>query len=517
MKTEVNRRYEDMFEFVPIGFFTFDQEGQILDVCSTGARLLGEDRLDLLNQKFVKFIVDGFQDGFQQHFKKVLKSGKRDIYDLQLSVNNHSSFWVQLESIVEPAVGTKLNGHQFITAITNITHRKQAECALQETRDDLERRVNERTAELEKINVSLKNQISECEQAKLALYESELKYATLVEDALIGVYISQDNRIEFANDRFADIYGYSKDELIGRNTLDLVHPDDRQLVEQLREKRLNGEKVPVEYESRGLKKNGDTIWVARSLSQITYKGRPAISGIVSDISKRRRAEEALRKSDKELRVLSNQLLSAEEKERKRIARELHDSIGQALSAIKFSVENAMRELRSVANPVDLGSLEAVIPLTQKTIEEVRRIVKDLRPSILDDLGILATIKWFCREFQNVYPIIRIETNIDIDETDIPLYLKTTIYRIMQEALNNVAKHSKANVVYLQLQKADPAIHLTIQDNGRGFNLHQAMDIQTSLRGFGLASMRERAEMSGARFEISSTAEKGTTIQVVWAN
>ena len=260
--------------------------------------------------------------------------------------------WPALESIVEPAVGTKLNGHQLITAITNITNRKQAECELQETHTELERRVDERTTELRKINSKLRDQITECEQAKFALRESELKYATLVEDAPIGVYIIKNDKIEFANDKFADIYGYCKDELIGCNALDLVYPDDRSMVKRFRARRLAGEKAPVEYESRGLRKNGETIWVTRSFSPITYKGRPAISGIVADISKRRKAEEALRKSDKELRVLSNQLLSAEEKERKRIARELHDSIGQALSAIKFSVENALRELhaRLLADP-----------------------------------------------------------------------------------------------------------------------------------------------------------------------
>ena len=516
MKTEFNRRYEDMFKFVPIGFFTFDQKGTILEVNQTGARLLGKERSDLLNRRFVQFIDYKFQDGFKCHCHKVLASGKREIYDLKLSTNDQSCFWVQLESIVEPTDGLKLNGHQLITAITNITDRKQTERALMETRDELERRVDERTAELGQINSRLRDQIRECEHAKVALRESELKYATLVEDALIGVYITQDERIEFANDKFADIYGYSKEELIGRNSLDLVHPDDRPLVKKLRKKRIRDEKVPVEYESRGLTKNGDIIWVTRSLSQISFRGRPAISGIVADITKRRRAEEALRKSDKELRVLSNQLLSAEEKERKRIARELHDSIGQALSAIKFSVENALRELRGGENPIDLSSLEAVIPLTQKTIEEVRRIVKDLRPSILDDLGILATIKWFCREFQNVCTDIRIQSTIDIQENDIPLYLKTTIYRIMQEALNNVSKHSKATVVSLQLQKTRTGIGLTIQDNGRGFNLQQVTGIKTSLRGFGLASMRERAEMSGARFQVSSAVRTGTTIRVVWA-
>jgi PAS domain S-box-containing protein len=403
----------------------------------------------------------------------------------------------------------------FTAIIRDISERKQAEGALQAARNELEHRVDERTAELGTTNEKLRKQVSECERAELALRESEQKYAILVEDALIGVYILKDGKIEFANDKFADIYGYSKDELIGLDSLDLVHPHDRPLVKKLREKRLKGEKVPLEYESKGLKKNGDIIWVMRSLSQINYKGGAAISGIVADITKRRRAEEALRKSDKELRILSNQLLSAEEKERKRMARELHDSIGQALSAIKFSVENALLELREATNPIDLESLETVIPLTQKTIEEVRRIVKDLRPSILDDLGILATIGWFCREFKNVYAGIRIETTIDIKEDDVPHHLKTIIYRILQEALNNVAKHSRANFVHLRLRKNKTRMELIIHDNGRGFNLDQVMALKTSRRGFGLASMRERAELSGAAFEINSTIEHGTTVRAVW--
>ena len=293
-----------------------------------------------------------------------------------------------------------------------------------------------------------------------------------------------------------------KNELIGMQSLDLVHPEDRDLIKEMRAKRLTGEKVPSEYEIRGLKKNGDTIWVMRSFSLINYKDGPAISGIVSDMTKRRKAEEALRESGKELRILSNQLLSAEEKERKRIARELHDGIGQALSAIKFSVENSLRQLRNEADHPELKSLEAVIPLTQKTIEEVRRIVKDLRPSILDDLGILATINWFCREFQNVYAGIRIKPEIDIQEGDIPSSLKTVIYRILQEALNNVAKHSRADLVQLTLEKSDSGIKLKIQDNGVGFDLAKTISLKPSLRGFGLASMRERAaELSGAAFEI----------------
>jgi len=278
---------------------------------------------------------------------------------------------------------------------------------------------------------------------------------------------------------------------------------------------LKGEKVPSEYEIRGLKKSGDTIWVMRSFSLINFKDSPAISGIVSDMTKRRKAEQALRESGKELRILSNQLLSAEEKERKRIARELHDGIGQTLSAIKFSVENSLRQLRNRADHSELKSLEAIIPLTQKTIEDVRRIVKDLRPSILDDLGILATINWFCREFQDIYAGIRIKREIGIQEGDIPSPLKTVIYRILQEALNNVAKHSRADLIQLALEKSDNRIELKIQDNGMGFDLAKTVSLKSSQRGFGLASMRERAELSGAAFDIVSTVGKGTAIRVEW--
>ena len=123
-----------------------------------------------------------------------------------------------------------------------------------------------------------------------------------------------------------------------------------------------------------MKKTGETLWVVRSIALINYQGRPAIAGNVADTTRRREMEEALRRSEKELRILSIQLLSVEENERKRIANDLHDGIGQALSAIKFSLENALRELSDGADPENVKPLESLIPLTQETIEEVRRIV-----------------------------------------------------------------------------------------------------------------------------------------------
>jgi len=141
--------------------------------------------------------------------------------------------------------------------------------------------------------------------------------------------------------------------------------------------------------------------------------------------------------------------------------------------------------------------------------EVRRIMADLRPSVLDDLGIIAAMNWFCRECQKTYSHISIENKIGIAEQDIPDSLKTPIFRICQEAINNTAKYSKASLVNLSLRKEHDKIQLTIQDNGQGF------DLNTVRKGLGLSTMRERAGLSGGSFDLESSIGKGTLIRVSW--
>ena len=228
-----------------------------------------------------------------------------------------------------------------------------------------------------------------------------------------------------------------------------------------------------------------------------------------DITERKRVEEALRESESRLRLLSSQLLAVQENERKRVARELHDGIGQTLAAIKFSLESKLGQMRKEA-PSPRISLENIISLAQNGIEEARRIQMDLRPSTLDDLGILATIGWFCREFEKIYSTIYIETQLKLQEHEVSDSLKTVIYRVMQEALNNIAKYSKADLVHLSLKKEENKIELEIEDNGIGF------DIEDAKKGFGLGSMRERTELSGGSFEIESVIGKGTVIKAIWA-
>ncbi len=385
---------------------------------------------------------------------------------------------------------------------------KQSEEALRRTHDELELRVQQRTAELSQANEALQREIAEREQAEEALKDSERKYSQLVESSLTGIYIDQDTKIVFCNQRFAEIYGYSREEMFGLQSWKLVHPEDRALTDEWREKRVRGEPAPREYEARGLTKDGRTIWVIRRNTRVEFHGKPAILGNIADATHRKQMEGALRESEKELRLLSFQLLAAQENERKWIAQELHDSIGQTLVAIKFSLERKINRMGSGKAPSGI-SLEEILSIVQNGIEETRRMTTNLRPSLLDDLGILATLNWFCREFQKIYPHFQIQKEIDIREEDVPEDLKIVIFRIIQEAMNNIAKHSQGNHVLLSLEKRQNRLAIRVEDNGTGFNL------ESHQRGLGLSSMKERAQHSGGIFTLESYPGKGACVQVVW--
>jgi signal transduction histidine kinase len=198
-----------------------------------------------------------------------------------------------------------------------------------------------------------------------------------------------------------------------------------------------------------------------------------------------------------------------------VAQEIQDSIGQCLASTKFKIDSILQRLIEEGVEAAPQLLEAIIPILQENIQEARRIQVGLRPSILDDQGILPTITWFCREFKTAYPAIQIETRIEIKEGEVHPLLKTTIYRLMQEALNNAAKHSKADLVDLTLRKTGDRIEFIIQDNGQGFDVEKVLSVKSTEKGFGLTGMREWVEISNGSFAIESAKGKGTTIRTSW--
>jgi PAS domain S-box-containing protein len=374
---------------------------------------------------------------------------------------------------------------------------------------DVETTANLITYAGRKVICAVARDISERKKAENALRESEKKYSTLVESSLTGIYIDQDGKIAFANNKFAGIYGYSRDELEGMETWRLVHPDDRALTQEMRIKRLRGEETPLEYEARGLKKNGEVIWVTRRNTLIEYNGRPAVLGNVVEITRRKRMEKALQESEKKLRLLSSHLLTAQERERRRISIELHDELGQALLALKLQLRAIEKKLEE--DQVTLrDDCESTLTYIDHTIENVRRLSRDLSPSILEDLGLSAALQWLIEGFVKHYDI---DISMDMTEIDNLFFQEgqIIIYRIFQEALTNIVKHAHATHIYVVINKQDGNVCFSVEDDGKGFDVEQIFTRHAPEKGLGLATMDERIRMLGGFLDIKSQKGRGTKI------
>lgn len=310
--------------------------------------------------------------------------------------------------------------------------------------------------------------------------------------------------------------GYTDEEFLSEPNfwLSHVHPDDRERI-------LNNVGSLFEtghhtHEYRFQHKNGSYRWMHDQLTLIRdATGTPVeIVGYWLDITMRKEIENALHKSEKELRLLSSQLLTAQENERRRVALDIHDNVAQTLVAMKFRIEHALGNVdHSTEKSAELSSI--LVPVIQQTIGEVRDIYMRLRPSILDDLGLLATLTWLSREFQSTNPDIQFQSEIDIADSDIPDNLKVVIFRVVQEGLDNVSRHSKADQVRVTLTIENENLELTVLDNGIGISLEEVLSVDDSLRGMGLSGMRERVELVGGTFRIDGEKGKGTQIHASW--
>ena len=231
--------------------------------------------------------------------------------------------------------------------------------------------------------------------------------------------------------------------------------------------------------------------------------------LILHITERKRVEEALRKSESQLRYLSSQILRAQEIERRRISRELHEEFGQALPALKLQlkvIENKLRE--------DQGAIrkdcENILRYIDQVVEGVRHLSQNLSPSVIEDFGISIILQRVVDEFIGRYHI-----NVSLDMDDInDLFLqdsKIIMYRILQEALSNVGRHAHAKNVSIVIKKGDGKVSLNINDDGKGFDVKQVLRKEASEKGWGLALMDERIRMLGGTLDVSSQEGKGTRI------
>lgn len=377
-------KYTDLYDFAPVGFFSLDQQGRILEVNLTGSALLGVERSRLITRSLPRFVALPFRPAFLGFLAKTFAGAGKQVCEARLLKDDGKPFWASLHGDCPLSLGGLRK--ECRVAVSDITALKQAQEA---------QRLMEALAVS---NEELKQEIVRRQASEESLTNSELR--------------------------------------------------QRQLVEQSRHLQV------------------------------------------------------------QLRSLSHRVLQVQEEERKRISRELHDEITQTLVGINVHLEALGRNAA-----VDPKRLWRKIVLTQRLVEKsvniVHQFARDLRPTSLDDLGVIITLQSYMDDFIKRTGI-RVQFTTFAGVEHLSSDRRTVLYRIVQEALTNVAKHSQASLLKVSISKVADTVHLKISDNGKAFDVDRVLHAKNCKR-LGLIGMRERAEMMGGTFTVESTPGKGTTI------
>ncbi len=347
-------------------------------------------------------------------------------------------------------------------------------------------------------------EITERKRAEEALRGSERRVVAILESITDGFYtVDREWRFNYINPQAERILGRSRAELLGLNVWE-EFPEALGTAFDHEFHRVATERVPVAFEVHYPPLGG---WY----SVHAYPSADGLSVFFSDVTERRRTDERLREAAERLQDLSRRLIRAQEEERRHIAHELHDEIGQALTAMRLNVRVALRDPGS---PSATRRLEETIALAERTIGQVRDLSLDLRPSMLDDLGLLDALRSDVAGFgQRSGTEARFVADEAIGRLDPDV--ETACYRIAQEALTNVARHAGAGRVRVELGRSEAELRLVVADDGAGFDLAAATARASSGFSLGVLGMRERATLVGGRVEIESRPGRGTEVRATF--
>lgn len=355
-------------------------------------------------------------------------------------------------------------------------------------------------------------QTSERRVSEAALQSVEARIGDIVNsamDAIVSTDASQ--RIVLYNAAAERMFHWSRESILGQPLDKLIpqrfHAAHRKHVENFGREGITSRRMRGQSVLAGVRANGEEFPIEASISKHSENGGTTLTVIVRDVTERVRADEALRKSQQELRELSAAAHSIREQEQRRVARELHDELGQALTALKMDVAWLGAQLRGDQNAVahKLGAMQEML---DGTVAATRRISADLRPLMLDDLGLVPAAEWLVQNFSERSGI-RCELEIGAPDLELQDPQASALYRILQESLTNVARHANATQVDVRLDYDGGAVTLRVRDDGRGFSVNEVR----KGKSYGLLGLRERTYLLGGEVRIDSAPGKGTTIEV----
>lgn len=351
--------------------------------------------------------------------------------------------------------------------------------------------------------------ITENKRADARLRTTEKRLATILDACPIGICITtlESGIILDVNDPCCEIAGYTRDEVLGRAIMDLgFWPEltDRPKFIQ----RLIAEGTIKNLETPFRRKDGSIGHALRSFERLMLDGQECILTMLTDITDRKQIDEELRTSRGRLEVLTRQLISTQETERRRLARELHDEIGQLLTAIKMS----LRRSQQAADASLQLNLDENVQMIETAIGQVRNLSLSLRPPQLDELGLVAALHWLIKHQARIGGFQE-HLEVGLGDHRIPEELATICFRIVQETLTNAIRHAHPTSVSVKVIAENDELYLQVQDDGVGFNVDEARQRAMSGASLGLLSMQERVSLVGGRLQIDSEVGQGTRIQI----
>ena len=454
-------RYFDLYDLAPVGYFSVGDTGLIVQANLLASTLLGATGGTLLGQPISRYILKDDQHIYYRQRKQLLVSGDPQAFELRMVKDDGTLFGAQLRATVaRDAAGAS----ELRVVLSDVTERKLAEAALR---------------------------------------ENEQRYRTLFCKATDGILlIGSQGRVVDANEAFAQMHGYGVDELLQMNLSILDTPETLALAPARLGRILAGESIGFEVEH--YHKDGHVMPLEVAAAPIDMNGERYVLGFHRDITARRRTEQESKRSQQKIRELSKAANEALEAERRRTARELHDELGQSLSALKMDLESMRTGLS--AHPELERRAQGMREMLDVTIAATRRIAANLRPLILDDLGLAAALDWLTQNFARQTGIA---TDLVIDQTvaQVPEPIASALYRITQESLTNVTKYAQATRTEVRLERDGEWVQLVVRDNGRGIS---ATD-HDKLGAFGLLGMRERVLLLSGEIVIGSEPGRGSQV------
>lgn len=511
---ESKRRYELAVDAGQTGVMDFHLEGNYLYIDPKLKGLLGfedhemENTVDAWmsrvypedNRRSVddlKNYIKGISKKYEHEYRMIHKDGSlRWLLARAQAIKNNKGRVIRL-------VGTG----------TDITAQKEIQDQLEESQhelkavnENLESLVAQRTENLTKSNAQLKNEIEKRTAIEKELEKSKEDYQGLFENAHdpIIIFDPQTEIVMDVNDRACEVYGFTCDQFIGKSMAE-ISKFHRKVTRQIKAVLKKGKKHA--YEAIQYKADGSEMHVEVSSSAVNYKDRQAILSINRDITERKRMENLIA-TERKKRLSA--IIDGQEIERRRVSRELHDGLGQLLTAAKLRLRQSAKYSEHEKVQEHLSDTNEIIDLT---ISEVRKISYNLMPTVLNDFGLTAALEKMADQLTDDKGLkINFLSQVDFDR--LPKDMEVGLYRIAQEAVNNAMKYAEADKIDINLEQKGQEVTLVVDDNGKGFSKDAPIQYGNNGSGKGLYNMHERAELINGKFILESEPGKGTTVKVL---